>query len=189
MISQTSESRLYLDNLNQELIAKWNKIQIPPEYSLVIVEVIEEEFLNELCEFYDFLNNNTTIENNNEIPTNYLPENRRFDENLYKQLGSTWLTLVLKNNNNRIIGLTEMIFDPKEPHRIRQNLTGIDPKYRGNGYGRLIKVKLIGLVKEKYADLKYIYTGNNITNQSILNINNKLGYKTENIVYNYIIDL
>jgi GNAT superfamily N-acetyltransferase len=55
------------------------------------------------------------------------------------------------------------------------NLTGVDPVYRGRGIARALKLKTIEWAREH--DVESIYTQNDIENRRMLAINISLGYK------------
>lgn len=183
LLSQTVENRLYLENLDSIILAKY--ISIPQNDTVLdIVTSIPNKSIERYCELYSYLQNNTTVENETDDDYKQTPEGLRMQEKQYEIMNFIWYTLLQKDTSGKLFGLTEMIYNPKEPHRIRQNLTGILPDFRGNGYGKLLKGKLLEHIMQIYPDLKYVYTGNNVTNAPMLHINHQMGFNKEYTRYN-----
>jgi GNAT superfamily N-acetyltransferase len=55
------------------------------------------------------------------------------------------------------------------------NLTGVDPEYRGRGIARALKLKTVEWAREHGAE--FIFTANDAENQRMLAINTSLGYR------------
>ncbi len=73
--------------------------------------------------------------------------------------------------------MTEIYFDPREGDRMFQGLTGVRPKFRGRGLGKWLKALMIVYIKENYPKVERIITGNAESNEAMLSINDRMGFK------------
>ena len=73
--------------------------------------------------------------------------------------------------------MTEILYDPRDGHRILQELTGVRPEFRGRGLGKWLKGKMILHIKETYPKAQRIITGNAESNAPMLSINERMGFK------------
>lgn len=112
-----------------------------------------------------------------ELKWNYTPEMRRQFETHYKERGYEWITMVSREKNGVISGLTDIVFPTSDPHKICQELTGVKPEYQKRGLGKWLKAEMAFYIKENYPNIKYITTGNANENAPMLSINERMGYK------------
>ena len=105
------------------------------------------------------------------------PEYRRIREKQIKQRNGIWTTLVSKEENKAVSGLTEVIFYLDTPSIIHQDLTSVKEEFRGRSLGKWLKAEMLLWIKENYPDVKTITTENATINAPMLSINNRLGFK------------
>jgi len=86
-------------------------------------------------------------------------------------------TAITREPDDTISGITDVAWSPENPHEVEQWFTGVDPAYRGRGLGKALKAVMLRFCRERYADLRYIRTGNSVTNGSMLAINDRLGFQ------------
>jgi GNAT superfamily N-acetyltransferase len=85
--------------------------------------------------------------------------------------------LLAREPDGAITGLTEMEYVPHAPGFIDQELTAVLPAARGRGLGKWLKGAMLLHVREVYADLRWVRTGNAGSNAPMLAINHQLGFK------------
>lgn len=86
-------------------------------------------------------------------------------------------TMVTREPDGAYSGMTDINFIPGQPDRIFQLFTGVDPAYRGRGLGKWLKAAMLLYVREAYPGVRWIVTGNANSNDPMLSINHRLGFK------------
>jgi RimJ/RimL family protein N-acetyltransferase len=105
------------------------------------------------------------------------PESRRLQEEQLKQQGLKWYTKITREKDGKISGLTEFLQIPEMPERIMQLLTGVKQEYRGRGLGKWLKSNMLLYIKDNFSETKYIQTDNAISNEPMISINDRMGFK------------
>jgi GNAT superfamily N-acetyltransferase len=95
---------------------------------------------------------------------------------LDKQGGSDH-TVLTRESDGTISGITDMNYAPYQPQFIEQGFTGVRPDARGRGLGKWLKAAMLLHVREIYPDLKTVVTGNASSNGPMLAINTQMGFK------------
>jgi len=173
------DSRLQLKNVDWKMIDSWAKEgpKKSPESSLEIVQKIPEEILEEFCKVYTEVTNQQPLGELDVGALVFTPESYRSMEEMFEKMNRTWITIIAKESNGKISGLTEMRYNPERTTMISQILTGVQQEYRGRGIGKWLKAAMLLYVREKYPEVNIITTGNATTNAPMLSINNRLGFK------------
>ena len=91
--------------------------------------------------------------------------------------GGTDYTMLTREPDGTISGITDMNFAPYWPQVIDQGFTGVRPDARGRGLGKWLKAAMLLHVRKIYPDLKTVITGNAASNDPMLAINKKMGFK------------
>ena len=173
------ESRLYLDKIDWKLIRSWilKAHQNTPGICLERFDDVPESYIKEYCSLFTEVANQAPMEDLEglEIVT---PETRRQKEDRFRKIGYIWTTFITRELNQKISGLTEILYDPNRPFAVFQELTGVKQEYRGRRLGKLLKAKMLLYLKYNYPDVKYISTGNAQSNVHMLSINREMGFET-----------
>jgi GNAT superfamily N-acetyltransferase len=93
------------------------------------------------------------------------------------QLKAEHHTLITRETDGSISGMTDVMYFPQQTDRIFQQFTGVDPTTRGRGLGKLLKAWMLDYVRRTYPDVQMVITGNAHSNDPMLAINHKLGFK------------
>jgi GNAT superfamily N-acetyltransferase len=91
--------------------------------------------------------------------------------------GGTDFTMLTREADGSISGITDMNYAPYKPEFIEQGFTGVRADARGRGLGKWLKAAMLLHVREIYTDLKTVATGNASSNVPTLAINTKMGFK------------
>jgi GNAT superfamily N-acetyltransferase len=91
--------------------------------------------------------------------------------------GATQHTILTREADGIISGITEMKYEPYKPNMIDQHFTGVRTDARGRGLGKWLKAAMLLHVREVYPQLEWVVTGNAHSNAPMLAINKKLGFK------------
>lgn len=187
-----AENRLELKDVDWNMIKEWNEkgldIAKKEGITLQFFEDCPEDIIEEYCMVYqETMNQQPLGEYDGEITIT--PESRRLNEARQRERGLKWYTLITKEKDGRISGLTEILYHPSIPEKAFQNLTGVKQEYRGRGLGKLLKAHMLLWITEKFPEIKTIVTGNDVTNKPMLSINTRMGFKKHIGVTEYVFDL
>lgn len=105
------------------------------------------------------------------------PENWREMYSRADEQGDVHHTMLMREADGTISGLTEVWFNPAQETLINQDLTGVVPEFRGRGLGKWLKGSMLDYVRGRYAGIDWVVTGNANSNAPMLSINHRLGFK------------
>ena len=88
-----------------------------------------------------------------------------------------WTLYVREKTSGSFAGYTEVFWHPNRSEIIQQGITGVFPKYRNKGLGRLLKAEMLEKVLADRPQVKFVRTENADSNAPMLKINNDLGFK------------
>lgn len=172
------ENRLYMDQVDWNLMQEWNNNGPIDATGAVIesfIDVPERDLETYTAFFTEVLN--LVPKGEEEWEANITPEVRRDLEMRMKKKGYIWHTKLTREKNGDISGMTEIQYSPDNSHLANQELTGVSPKYRRRGLGKWLKANMLLFVKDEYPEIKYIVTGNAHENAPMLSINTRMGFK------------
>ncbi|MHA1212657.1 MAG: hypothetical protein ACTSSH_09365, partial [Candidatus Heimdallarchaeota archaeon] len=105
------------------------------------------------------------------------PESFRQQEKMFTDMGRDWITMLAREADGSISGLTDMRYNPGRETMISQGLTGVQESYRGRGLGKWLKASMLLKIKNDYPQVKIVSTTNATTNAPMISINDRLGFK------------
>ena len=173
-----AENRLELEDVDWKLMQSWVDEGEKRAKDVTIESFFEcpEEILEEYAELYTEALNMQPL-GDTEHRSNIDGKLKREIEKRFKDMGHTYYTLISREKDGRISGMTEITYDPREGHKINQELTGVRPEFRGKGIGKWLKAQMILHIKDTYPDAERIITGNAEANAPMLSINTRMGFK------------
>ena len=172
------ESRLKLEEVDWEMINEWINEGKHRAKGVIIerFEVVPEKDINDYCQLF--------TETINQVPKGELewefketPDTRRIRENRNKILNRTWTTLITRETDGTISGLTETFYQPDQATLLFQGLTSVRKKYRGRGLGKWLKAEMLEYTKKAFPEVKFVVTDFAVTNAPMIAINKRLGFK------------
>ena len=173
-----SENRLQISDVDWKMVRDWIK-EGPKRAEGVTLEQfvdVPEEDIEEYCIIYtETMNQQPFGELEGRVKIN--PETRRISEERMRKRDGIWTTLISREKDRTISGLTEVFYFPDKPTILNQNLTGVKEEYRRRGLGKWLKASMLQWIKEEYPKVQTIITGNATTNEPMLAINKRLGFK------------
>ena len=79
-----------------------------------------------------------------------------------------------------ISSVTDTCLDPSRPTIVEQRFTGVRPDARGRGLGKWVKAKMLLHMHELYPMAEWVVTDNAGSNEPMLAINTKMGFRQYN---------
>lgn len=173
------ENRLSLEQVDWQMVEKWAKEgpDRSPEAEITFFSTVPEEIIEPFCE--------VVTETQNQAPRGTLgvgdyiltPAKRRKAERELEKQNVVSRTAITWEGDGAISGLTEVVYYPSMTTLITQGLTGVQEQYRGAGKGKWLKAAMLLKIRKKFPQVKVVRTGNATTNEPMLYINEKLGFK------------
>ncbi|MCY3413106.1 MAG: GNAT family N-acetyltransferase [Candidatus Heimdallarchaeota archaeon] len=176
-------NKLLMEDVNWKKMEEWIREanQKAPDVTIEQFTDIPETDIDEFCNLYtETINQAPWGGQSKDIVT---PKRRREDEQMFKDRGYEWTTMISREQNGRISGLTEILYTDDDNNKIQQELTGVREQYRGRGLGKLLKATMLKYIRDTYPHATYISTGNAVKNAPMLAINTEMGYKST-VIFN-----
>lgn len=174
-----AENRLGMKDVDWAMVEEWVQAgpQRAPGVDVVTFQDLYEDDLEGYCKLYTEVFNQQPFDDMEGLEATFTPERMQQMLERMQGRGSVWTSKITREPDGAISGLTEIIFNPKEPHKVDQLLTGVQEAYRGRGLGKWLKADMLLYIRETYPEVAFISTGNADTNAPMLSINNRLGFK------------
>lgn len=88
---------------------------------------------------------------------------------------------LVAREGGRIVGMTDVYWEPSRPMRVQQAFTGVDPAARGKGVGTRLKTAMLLFLHRRHPEAEWVDTDNATSNGPMLAINHKLGFRNVRI--------
>jgi GNAT superfamily N-acetyltransferase len=95
-----------------------------------------------------------------------------------KMQGTHEYTMLTREHDGAISGITDMSYAPYTATMIHQGFTGVRTDARGRGIGKWLKAAMLLHMLEIYPGLEWVVTQNAGSNAPMLAINTRMGFKT-----------
>lgn len=129
----STTNRCKLSDVNWDLMKEWREqgqIRAKEENrQLQWFEKCPEELIEPFCNVYTETMNQQPL---GEIETRakITPESRRITEQEFDELDYIWTTVITREKDGAISGITDVTYIPSRSYRIEQELTGVKVEYR-----------------------------------------------------------
>ncbi|MFX0113632.1 MAG: GNAT family N-acetyltransferase [Candidatus Hodarchaeota archaeon] len=173
------ENRMVLNQIDWDMVERWAKEgpEQSPNSRIEFFTSVPEEIIDPYCKIYTETFNQQPFGELQIGDTIFSPEIRRKQEADFRKTKAQWMTLITREEDGDISGLTEMLYQPDRPTMIQQMLTGVQEKYRGTGKGKWLKALMLLRIREEFPQVEIVTTGNATTNAPMISINQRLGFK------------
>ncbi len=175
-----AENRLYLEGVDWDMVGRWvaEGRERSPETELIFYENrIPEEKFEEISPVLTALLNTMPWDDLEHGDIVFTPELFKEQYERLDELKGEHHTYITRETDGTISGMTDVTWVPQLPHQIGQQFTGVHPDHRGRGLGKWLKASMLEFIRSRYPEAKYIATGNANSNDPMLAINKKLGFK------------
>ncbi len=178
VIHEEVQHRLYMEDVDWQLVEKWiEKGRIrSPKTQIELFQECPESDIEEFTRVYtEIINQRPTGDMEQQLITT--PESRRIEERNLKKRGIEWYTMISREPHARISGVTDIMYNPEEPHRVNQYFTGVLAKYRRRGLAKRLKAEMLVVIENKFSEVEYITTSTARSNRPMRSINKELGFQ------------
>jgi GNAT superfamily N-acetyltransferase len=177
-------SRLEFDRVDWDMVARWVSglgDRSPSTALEMYADRIPLEFLDEYCAARTELMNLMPWDDLEHGDIVIVPQD--FEE-MYARLAFTQSehhTLLSREADGRITGITDVAWRPSAPEKVAQWFTGVHPDARGRGVGKALKAQMLLFLRERYPQVRWMSTENASSNGPMLAINTALGFREHRI--------
>lgn len=174
------ESRLRLENVDWKRLRRWaregarrspnTKLEI---YDGGVPEALWEEFAPQFTAMF----NTIPLEELDLGQQIYTPDRLRDEAERRRLSGSVLHTVLAREVDGSISGVTETLWAPYRPNTLAQEFTGVRLDARGRGLGKWIKAAMLLHVRDLYPGLGSVITDNARSNAAMRAINDTIGFE------------
>ena len=179
VVAERHLNRLYLADVDWDLMARWRRDGAKQAQGVIMerFQDVPDGDMEQYCRLYTEVTNQAPA---GDLPGEILvtPEQRRQDEKEVRANGYEWHTLISREPDGTISGLTEIFYAPAEPWRLEQELTGVRAAYRGRGLGKWLKAEMLAFAAGRYPQAEFVNTGNADHNAPMVSINERMGFRS-----------
>jgi RimJ/RimL family protein N-acetyltransferase len=178
VLSERATNRLYLSEVNWDMIQRWRQ-ECPGRAKNVNLErfsEVPEKDLEQYAKLYTQTWNQAPLE---DAAPEFIvtPDSRRNMEAYFKSQGEEWTTIISREQDGTISGLTEIWHNQDACYLVEQGLTGVSYSYRGRGLGKWLKAEMLLYLRDKHPHVRAVEAGNADANAPMLSINQRMGFK------------
>jgi GNAT superfamily N-acetyltransferase len=174
------ENRLKLADLDWAMVERW-AAEGPtrsPQTKLEIYDgKVPESMWEEFAPQYSALVNTVPFEELDHGDIVITPQQMSEWYTRMEMRGDLQYTVLAREPDGSISGLTDVDWAPWRRTIIHQQLTAVHPSARGRGLGKWIKAEMLLRMRSLHPDAQWISTENAGSNEPMLAINTKLGFK------------
>jgi GNAT superfamily N-acetyltransferase len=174
------ESRLELGDVDWPMVEAWaldGSVRSPRTKLEIYDGGVPEAMWDEFAPRLSALLNTIPFESLDHRDIVITPDKMRDFNERNRLSGVVVHTVLTREDDGTISGITEMSWAPYRRTNIHQLFTGVDPSQRGRGLGKWIKAAMLLHARDLYPDARWVTTDNAGSNTAMLKINRALGFR------------
>ncbi len=178
--SEGAENRLHIADVDWAMIHRWieeGEKKSPRARLEVYDDHIPDSMLEEFAPQFGALLNTMPWDDLEHGEIAVTPEVLRHEYGRMDLAGVKHHTVLTREPDGAISGMTDMSWAPHRPKMLAQLFTGVRTDARGRGIGKWIKAYMLDRMHRMYPDAEWISTGNADSNGPMLAINMRMGFK------------
>jgi ribosomal protein S18 acetylase RimI-like enzyme len=184
LVHRVNQYRLYLEDVDWNMVDEWcakGRSRFP-DTTIQSFQECPEEDINEFCRIYtEIINQRPVGDIQEDLITT--AKSRRIEELSFKKKQIEWHTMISREGDGHISALTDIMYNPQEPHRVHQYFTGVLSKYRRRGLAKRLKAEMLLYIRERFPEAEYVTTTTAKENDAMRAINKQLGFESRNALY------
>jgi len=184
------ENRLSLNNVDWNMVNSW--VEEGPKRSpgtrIEFFNYIPDEILEQYCDVYTEVANQAPRDELRVGDQVVTPESWKTRMEKYAEGGMKYLAALTIERNGDISGLTDVAWVPSVPPILWISLTGVQERYRGRGLGKWLKGAALLRARSEFPTVTTIVTQNATSNEPMLDINRRLGFKLYREIYQFQVE-
>jgi len=188
---EMQDNRLSLDSVDWNMVNSW--VEEGPKRSpgtrIVFFNSIPDEILEQYCDVYTEVANQAPRDELRVGDQVVTPESWKTRMEKYAEGGMKYLAALTIERNGDISGLTDVAWVPSVPPILWQSLTGVQERYRGRGLGKWLKGAALLRARSEFPTVTTVVTQNATSNEPMLDINRRLGFKLYREIYQFQVEL
>ena len=181
VVQRRRKNRLRFDRVDWTMVERWaaEGPQRNPATTLRwFVDRIDDDILEPYCGLFTEVFNMQPFDEEEHGEFIFTPEVFRDGEARNAESGTTKVTAITQEADRALSSLTEVMYNPDEVPILWQGLTGVANASRGRGLGKWVKAAMLLRVRREFPDIHTVATGNASSNEAMLSINERLGFRT-----------
>lgn len=177
-----AENRLDLRAVDWDMVHRWieeGRVRSPDTELQFFENRIPDDFMPVYCPALSAMLNTMPFDDMEHGEIAITPESMRLHHYAWlDEVDGAHHTFVTREPDGSVSGITDVGYAPHEPDRIEQYFTGVRTDCRGRGLGKLLKATMLEYLRATYPDARWVITGNANSNDPMLHINRRLGFRT-----------
>lgn len=173
--------QLRLAELDHELMAAWlaRAESLHDEFEIELwTGPYPEARIAEIAELIEDTARDEPKENLDLEDQTFSPDKlRQWEGELFAGGSRRWTQVIVRRADNRLVGLTEVAWNPNRPAVLEQFFTAVRRDCRGRGLGRWLKARMVTRILHDRPEVKVVRTGNADSNAPMRKINAEMGYR------------
>lgn len=187
-VSVGADNRLDLQAVDWAMVDDWVRAGEArnPEARLVLYEPrIPDDALEDFCPMFSALLNTMPFDDMDHGDIVVTPETMRETYGRLDAMRATHHAYVVYEPDGTISAMTDIQHTPEEPDRVSQRFTGVRPDRRRSGLGKWVKAVMLQHIRHSFPEARWVVTGNASSNDPMLAINQRLGFKEHRVGRSY----
>lgn len=174
-------NQLKLSEFDKTLVQKWlvQSKNLSSDFELGFLDgAYPDALITDIADLYQEVGNDQPREDLEMEDQKFTPElMRQMEQSMFARGDRRWTIYLTDKANGKIVGLTEVFWNPNRPMILNQGFTGIYPAYRSKGLGKWLKAEMMNKLLKERPEVEFVRTGNANSNAPMLKINVEMGFK------------